>query len=218
MAVGAQRLAALACERQRRGVHEHDGQLAEQVAAPLEQLLFDDVLDAAGCKLAVGDGSGSWDRTLRLWDLASGESRVLTGHTDRITALAVLPDGRALSGSSDRTMRLWDLKSGESRVFEGHTDTVAALAVLPDGRALSGSRGLERDRLGCGARCSARRVCRRCADDLCRRHAHPLPRRRGRRRRSPAAASAVTLAIDLTISLHKRYLRESEMIRFSRFR
>ena len=57
MAVGAQRLAALAGERQRRGVHEHNGQLTEQVAAPLEQPLFDDVLDAAGCKLAVGDGS-----------------------------------------------------------------------------------------------------------------------------------------------------------------
>ena len=57
MAVGAQRLATLACERQRRGVHEHNGQLTEQVAAPLEQPLFEDVLDAAGCKRAVGDES-----------------------------------------------------------------------------------------------------------------------------------------------------------------
>ena len=79
------------------------------------------------------------DDTLRLWDLESGESRVLEGHTDGVTALAVLPDGRALSGSGDGTLRLWDLESGESRVLEGHTGRVTALAVLPDGRALSGS-------------------------------------------------------------------------------
>ena len=83
--------------------------------------------------------SGSEDGTLRLWDLASGESRVLAGHTGGVTALAVLPDGRALSGSDDGTLRLWDLASGESRVLAGHTHRVTALAVLPDGRALSGS-------------------------------------------------------------------------------
>jgi WD40 repeat protein len=60
-------------------------------------------------------------------------------HTDKVMALAVLPDGRALSGSDDRTLRLWDLRSGESRVLTSHTDWVRALAVLPDGRALSGS-------------------------------------------------------------------------------
>ena len=62
-----------------------------------------------------------------------------TGHTERVTALAVLPDGRALSGSEDGTLRLWDLASGKSRVLKGHTGKVTALAVLPDGRALSGS-------------------------------------------------------------------------------
>ena len=63
--------------------------------------------------------SASDDGTLRLWDLATGESRVLEGHTGTVSALAVLPDGRALSGSSDGTLRLWDLESGESRVLKG---------------------------------------------------------------------------------------------------
>ncbi len=41
------------------------------------------------------------DGTLRLWDLETGESlRTLEGHTDWVTAVAVLADGRrALSGS-----------------------------------------------------------------------------------------------------------------------
>ena len=65
---------------------------------------------------------------------------MLEGHTGGVTALAALPEGRALSGSWDRTLRLWNLDSGASRVLKGHTEGVTALVVLPDGRrALSGS-------------------------------------------------------------------------------
>ncbi len=71
------------------------------------------------------------------------ELRRFEGHTDRVTSIAVLPDGcRALSASWDRTLRLWDIETGaELRRFEGHTDRVTSVAVLPDGcRALSASR------------------------------------------------------------------------------
>jgi WD40 repeat protein len=87
--------------------------------------------------------SGSGDRTLRLWDLTTGETlRTLEGHSNLVTAVAVLDDGRrALSGSWDNTLRLWDLATGETlRILEGHSNSVSALAVLLDGsRALSGS-------------------------------------------------------------------------------
>jgi len=87
--------------------------------------------------------SGSYDNTLRLWDLETGESvRTLEGHTDLVRAVAVLADGRrAVSGSRDKTLRLWDLETGERlRTLEGHTDSVNAVAVVADGRrALSGS-------------------------------------------------------------------------------
>ncbi len=57
--------------------------------------------------------SGSWDKTIRLWDTASGqETARLEGHTDSIFALALLPDGRLASGSFDKTIRLWDAGSG----------------------------------------------------------------------------------------------------------
>ena len=54
------------------------------------------------------------DRTLKLWDLESGAVlRTFEGHGDRVTAVALLPDGRrALSGSADNTLKLWDLESG----------------------------------------------------------------------------------------------------------
>jgi WD40 repeat protein len=70
------------------------------------------------------------------------ELRRFQGHEHRVTAVALLPDGRrALSGSEDRTLRLWDLETGtELRRFQGHEHRVTAVAPLPDGRrALSGS-------------------------------------------------------------------------------
>ena len=55
--------------------------------------------------------SGSWDRTVKLWDVATALLlQTFEGHTKPITSVAFAPDGRtALSGSWDKTVRLWDL-------------------------------------------------------------------------------------------------------------
>lgn len=61
--------------------------------------------------------------TLRLSDIASGESRrSFTGHKDTVWSVAVAPDGRtALSGGYDKTLRLWDVAMGKSlRTLTGH--------------------------------------------------------------------------------------------------
>ncbi|HEV3076949.1 MAG TPA: hypothetical protein VHB47_21180 [Thermoanaerobaculia bacterium] len=66
--------------------------------------------------LAAPDGrviSGSDERTLRIWDLATGRTTgTLEGHWSGVYALAVLPDGRVVSGSEDHTLRIWDLATG----------------------------------------------------------------------------------------------------------
>jgi WD40 repeat protein len=86
--------------------------------------------------------SGSEDKTLILWDLASGKLiQRLAGHSGEVHSVAFSPDGRtALSGSEDKTLILWDLDTGaQLRRFVGHMDAVAAVAFSPDGRAaLSG--------------------------------------------------------------------------------
>ena len=86
--------------------------------------------------------SGSWDKTLKLWDVATGrELRTFTGHGYGVRSVAYSPDGRtALSGSDDKTLKLWDVATGrELRTFTGHSGRVWSVAYSPDGRtALSG--------------------------------------------------------------------------------
>jgi len=85
--------------------------------------------------------SGSWDNTLKLWDLKSQSCvATLRGHSGSVPvyALALLPDGRVVSGSGDNTLKLWDLKSQSCvATLTGHSNWVHTLVVLPDGRVMS---------------------------------------------------------------------------------
>jgi hypothetical protein len=87
--------------------------------------------------------TGSRDRTLALWDAATGERiRVLEGHEGGVTSVAFSPDGAlAVSGSQDKSLALWDVATGKLlRRMNGHALWVTCVAFSPDGRhALSGS-------------------------------------------------------------------------------
>ncbi|MFQ5978576.1 MAG: WD40 repeat domain-containing protein [Candidatus Heimdallarchaeota archaeon] len=52
---------------------------------------------------------------IEVWDLVHGKKeRCLTEHKDKITAIAISPDGRCLASSSkDNTIRTWDPATGE---------------------------------------------------------------------------------------------------------
>ena len=89
--------------------------------------------------------SGSGDKTLRLWDAASGQAigEPLEGHEGEVIGVAFSPDGqRIVSGSADSTLRLWDAASGQAigEPLKGHEDMVDGVAFSPDGQHIvSGS-------------------------------------------------------------------------------
>jgi WD40 repeat protein/serine/threonine protein kinase len=89
--------------------------------------------------------SGSYDTTLKLWDLRSATClRTFRGHTDGVSSVALgARDRLALSGAKefDRTLKLWDVADGSClRTLHGHTERVSSVHLSSDGRrALSGS-------------------------------------------------------------------------------
>ena len=91
--------------------------------------------------------SGSWDKTIRLWDVENNKNlrhvRTLRGHTDRVNSVAWSPDGRTLASASwDGTVRLWNPNNGINfAVLRGHTSVVVSVAWSPDGRILASGSG-----------------------------------------------------------------------------
>ncbi|MBN9521499.1 protein kinase [bacterium] len=88
---------------------------------------------------AKGDAKASADaHAIRVWDLRRGEPLApLTGHTGRVTQVAVSGDGKtALSVSADETVALWDLARGK-RESQSPKQPLKVLraAVSPDGKS-----------------------------------------------------------------------------------
>ncbi|HEU5058787.1 MAG TPA: protein kinase [Kofleriaceae bacterium] len=76
--------------------------------------------------------------TVRLWDTATGEARVLRGHTSWVISVAFAPDGRHIAaGATDGTIRVWSFPSGESKLLTGHSAPVRTLGFAGPGRLVS---------------------------------------------------------------------------------
>ncbi|RYP38832.1 hypothetical protein DL768_010750 [Monosporascus sp. mg162] len=84
--------------------------------------------------------SASGDKTVRLWDAATGAQwQTLERHSSLVSAVAFSPNGKTLaSASGDKTVRLWDVATGAQRqTLEGHSGWVNAVAFSPDGKMLA---------------------------------------------------------------------------------
>ncbi|MGH7201885.1 MAG: WD40 repeat domain-containing protein [Planctomycetaceae bacterium] len=136
--------------------------LALWVIAVTSQIEAEPPKELSGHELAVYDAAftpdGRWlvtasfDRTLRLWDLQTGQSsRTLEGHGGLVLCVAVSPDGtRIASGSYDNTIKIWDVPKADAAGqaeppmpvkpaadLRGHGSYVAGVAFSPDGKQLA---------------------------------------------------------------------------------
>ena len=89
--------------------------------------------------------SGSWDTTLRVWDLSDMNnvtSRPLAGHNGIVTSVIKLNDTTIVSGSHDYNLRVWDLtdmNNVTSRPLAGHNGIVRSVIKLNETTIISGS-------------------------------------------------------------------------------
>lgn len=95
-------------------------------------------LFALGSNAIVADCK---DNSIKLCSTTNGEViREFLGHTERIMALDVTPDGQFLiSASDDQTIKIWDIKTGGMIREFAHPSKIWAIACSPDGRYLATS-------------------------------------------------------------------------------
>ncbi|WP_324633956.1 caspase family protein [Phormidium sp. CCY1219] len=91
--------------------------------------------------------SGSWDNTIKIWDLETGTERQnITEHTNLVREIVLAPSGdRFASASQNGTVKIWRLDpEAENAIatlemtLSGHSGPVYAIAFGPRGETLIG--------------------------------------------------------------------------------
>ncbi|MBN2362420.1 MAG: protein kinase [Deltaproteobacteria bacterium] len=82
---------------------------------------------------SVGD-----DKSVRVWDLKRGRSRLVGEHAANIYQVAFAPDGASIAtASADRSAVIWNLRTGASRTLSGHRTEVNGIAFGRGGRLVA---------------------------------------------------------------------------------
>ncbi len=83
--------------------------------------------------------SSSYDSTIKIWSLHSGELLyTLTGHTSAIVFVAIKPDGKILASQSQGgTLRLWNLHSGEPLCLLMDLEPFQVITISPNWQTLA---------------------------------------------------------------------------------
>jgi WD40 repeat protein/serine/threonine protein kinase len=88
--------------------------------------------DGKGLALACAD------RTVKVWNLSSWQSRILRGATDAVSSIVYSSDGTRLAGLGPKAVHVWDLTTGqEARTLRLPVLAFEAMAFSADGKQLA---------------------------------------------------------------------------------
>jgi WD40 repeat protein len=123
--------------RDRVRVHDLETGRDRELALPGGELR-QAVISADGRRVAATASDG----TIRLWELASGEMRVIGTHGATARGLAFTPDGEHLVSAGDRTVRVWPLSGSGGWSYQEHGEAAGTVAISRGGETIA-ARGLE---------------------------------------------------------------------------
>lgn len=86
--------------------------------------------------------SGSWDKSVKIWDVKDGRLlKTLNGHNDGVLSLSISPDGeRIVSGGFDKKVNVWTVKTGSLLYsFTPSNDFIWKVSFSPDGSLFAAS-------------------------------------------------------------------------------
>ncbi|MEM8778708.1 MAG: hypothetical protein AAGF26_07535 [Cyanobacteria bacterium P01_G01_bin.49] len=86
--------------------------------------------------------SGGYDKTIRIWNLNTGELIKTLDSKSRVNAISITPDSKSfISGGDDGKIEIWDIATANHRTIDAHAHRILAMVVSSDGKTIySGSR------------------------------------------------------------------------------
>src|SRR5262245_13965681 len=118
----------------------------DKPGSPAPKVVFKGHTEAIYSTALNKDGTlaatGSFDKSVRLWDPATGKLlREFSGpsaHQNLVLTVSISPNGdQVASGGSDNTAKVWDVPVGSPVREFAHAAGVSAVATSPDGKTVA---------------------------------------------------------------------------------
>jgi WD40 repeat protein len=94
--------------------------------------------DRVNCVGISADGkivvTGSADKTVKVWDAATGKELLTLKHKGAVLSVAISADGQRIVSASDETAKVWDAATGKELLTLKHEGAVLSVAISGNGK------------------------------------------------------------------------------------